>query len=604
MTNAVDPITYSVVWNKFESLLDDCGEKIMHATQSYVLALVRDFGLSWLSPRGEIVAAAAYVARHIFTAAESARNMIAHVRDGFSPGDLLVGNDPYLVRSGHLPDWTFIRPVFHRGELFGFFQFRGHMADTGGFLPGGYGPKAYDIIAEGLNLPPLKIIKAGVLDQDLWALVCRNVRNAKQVDMDTHLINGVLAQAEAGIATLIDKYGADTVRYCMQEIMRAGERAARTEIAQMPDGTYCGESASDWDGSVDQPVWVRVAMTVHGDELTFDFTGSDHQVTFVNSPLGNTVSIAMESFYAFIDPMAPKNQGSFAPVRVVAPEGTVVNPRYPATVGACGISVGEPIMEACKIALAKALPGRATGGFARHACPINFGMDLDEIDPRTHSVRQYMAETFASDGSGGAMDGFDGWPGVGPGSFLGCFVRPDIEYFEAEVPFRVTRYEFTTDAEGPGKFRGGPGVFVEMVADLKPGHPSFLMTGNCDGMVVPARGSTGEELARLEMWIAGADGHSRTLRTMSNEPVYPGDVCKIKSPGGGGWGNPLDRDPLNVQADVIDGLVTPQRALDVYGVVFKGDTTQVDRLRVDADATLKVRDERRRKNGVSESCKQ
>jgi N-methylhydantoinase B len=133
MTNAVDPITYSVVWNKLESLLDDCGEKIMHATQSYVLAL---------SPRGEIVAAAAYVARHIFTAAESARNMIAHVRDGFSPGDLLVGNDPYLVRSGHLPDWTFIRPVFHRGELFGFFQFRGHMADTGGFLPGGYGPKA------------------------------------------------------------------------------------------------------------------------------------------------------------------------------------------------------------------------------------------------------------------------------------------------------------------------------------------------------------------------------------------------------------------------------------------------------------------------------
>ena len=155
--------------------------------------------------------------------------------------------------------------------------------------------------------------------------------------------------------------------------------------------------------------------------------------------------------------MAPKNQGSFAPVHVIAPLGTVVNPRYPATVGAGQISVGEPIMEACKIALAQALPERATGGFSRHACPINVGMDLDEIDPRTGSVKQYMAETFASDGSGGAMKGFDGWPGVGPGSFLGSFVRPDIEHFESEVPFRVMRYEFMTDAEGAGEYRGGPG---------------------------------------------------------------------------------------------------------------------------------------------------
>jgi N-methylhydantoinase B len=453
----------------------------------------------------------------IFTAAESARNMIASAGTAFT-GRLLVGNDPYL-RSGHLPDWTFIRP--YSAELFDSSSSAGTWstpADSAGRVR-----RRPHVIAEGLNLPPLKIIKAGVLDQDLWTLVCRNVRNAKQVDMDTHLINGVLAQAEAGIATLIDKYGADTVRYCMQEIMRAGERAARTEIAQMPDGTYCGESASDWDGSVDKPVWVRVAMTVHGDELTFDFTGSDHQATFVNSPLGNTVSIAMESFYAFIDPMAPKNQGSFAPVRVVAPEGTVVP--LPATVGACGISVGEPIMEACKIALAKALPGRATGGFARHACPINFGMDLDEIDPRTHSVRQYMAETFASDGSGGAMDGFDGWPGVGPGSFLGCFVRPDIEYFEAEVPFRVTRYEFTTDGR-PRKVSRWPGVFVEMVADLAGTsfHDQELRWHGGAGTRLDGRGT-----GAPEMWIAGADGHSRTLRTMSKGPST-GDVCKIKSP--------------------------------------------------------------------------
>jgi N-methylhydantoinase B len=247
--------------------------------------------------------------------------------------------------------------------------------------------------------------------------------------------------------------------------------------------------------------------------------------------------------------------------------------------------------------LAQALPDRATGGFSRHACPINFGMDLDEIDPRTGSVKQYMAETFASDGSGGAMKGFDGWPGVGPGSFLGSFMRPDIEHFESEVPFRVMRYEFMTDAEGPGEYRGGPGVYVEMVSDVKPGHPSFLMTGNCDGMVVPARGSTGEELALLEMWVESPDGSTRTLRTMANEPVYAGEVCKSKSPGGGGWGDPLDRDPRRVWADVVDGLVTPQRARQVYGVVLGPEGRAVDDLELDEVATERLRKERKGTRG-------
>ena len=580
-----DPTTYAVVCNRLESLLDEAGEKVLHATQSYVLALVRDFGLSWLSPQGEIVAAAAYIARHIFTAAEAARNMIAAFDGQFAPGDFIIGNDPYLVRSGHLPDWTFLRPVFHDGELFGFFQLRGHMADTGGFLPGGYGPQAYDVIAEGLNIPPLKIIKAGQLDRDVWRLMMRNVRNAKQVDMDAMLVNGALAQAEFQLHKLIDKYGAVTVRACMQQLIVAGEKAARAEIAAMRPGTYRGESASDWDGTTDRPVWVRVDLKVDRDGLVFDFSRSDPQATFVNSPFGNTQSIVMESFYAFIDPMAPKNQGSFRPVSIIAPEGSVVNPRYPATVGACGIMVGEPIMEACKIALAQSLPDRATGGFSRHACPIIFGMDLDSVDPRTGSVKQYMAESFASDGSGGAMQGFDGWPGVGPGSFLASFVRPDIEHFESEVPFRVTRYEFETDAEGAGEFRGGPGVYVEMACDARPGHPAILMTGNCDGMVVPARGSTGQDLALLKMWIERPDGTTRPLRTVSSEPVAAGDVCKTSSPGGGGWGDPLDRDPRKVWLDVIDGLVSPARAREVYGVAFTTDDVPAHALELDETAT-------------------
>jgi N-methylhydantoinase B len=186
------------------------------------------------------------------------------------------------------------------------------------------------------------------------------------------------------------------------------------------------------------------------------------------------------------------------------------------------------------------------------------------------------------------MRGFDGWPGVGPGSFLGSFVRPDIEHFESEVPFRVMRYEFMTDSEGAGEYRGGPGVYVKMVSDVKPGHPSFLMTGNSDGMVVPARGSTGEELARLEMWIESPNGDARVLRTMANEPIGPGETCFSKSPGGGGWGDPLDRDSHRVLADVLDGLVSPERARDVYGVVLDPVTQEFRK-----EATEQLRAQRR-----------
>ena len=243
-------------------------------------------------------------------------------------------------------------------------------------------------------------------------------------------------------------------------------------------------------------------------------------------------------------------------------------------------------MEACKIALAQAVPDMATGGFARHACPINFGMDLDEIDSRTGSIKQYMAETFASDGSGGAMKGFDGWPGVGPGSFLGSFMRPDIEYFESEVPFRVLKYEFTQDSAGDGEYRGGPGVYVEMASDTKPGHPSFLMTGNSDGMAVPARGATGVDLEKLEMWIESPDGGKRVLRTMTTEPIYPGEICYTKSPGGGGWGDPIERDAKKVQDDVIDGLLSIEKAKDVYGVVLDPESFELK-----YEATEKLRNE-------------
>ncbi len=576
----VDPTTLSVVWNRFEHILAEIGDKALYATQSFVMANVRDLGQSLLDPRGDIVAVAAYVPIHVFTAEVSVKSFLQKFEGDFHPGDFFLGNDAYIIRSGHLPDWTLLRPIFYEDELFGFFQFRGHMADTGGFLPGGYAPGAYDIIAEGLNIPPIRIIKEGVLDEELWGLVKRNIRNSDVVEMDVFNVNGAMAQGEAELSRLLDKYGIETVKQCMEEMLASGERAARAQIATMRDGVYYGESGTDWDGQTDKPVNVQVKLTIEGDEMTFDLSESDPQCSFINLPWGTTVYSCMEAVYSMLDPHVPKNSGSMRPVHVVAKEGTVVNPTYPATVGASQITISVPLVDACWEALAQLLPERAMGGYCRHHCPINIGMDPRVIDPRTGTVKQYFGETFASDGSGGAMSGFDGWQGVGNYRFVGCMVRPDMEVFETQIPYRVMRYELLQDWEGAGEYRGGPGVYLEMVCneDLPPDAATLLQTGNSDGMRFAPKGVAGGGDGRLnEMWIGNPlSGERRRLPTMSLEHVAPGEIVYHWSSGGGGWGDPLSRALASVREDVIEGLVSLTRARDVYGVVVDEATMEVD----------------------------
>ncbi len=574
----VDATTLSVVWNRFEYIVNQIGEKVLNATQSFVTAHVRDLGASLQDAKGRIVVASAHLPAHTLIAEIAMEGVIGKFGTDYKPGDYIIANDPYIVKAGHLPDWSHIRPTFYKGELVGFLQCKTHVADTGGFLPGGYGPKAYDIIAEGLNIPPLKVIKAGVVDKDLWEFLLRNVRNPNQVEMDAMLINGALTQAEEQVTALMDKYGVETVKACMDQIILSGEKAMRAEIAKIPDGSHYGESGTDWDGNTDKPVWVRVRAIVKGDEITFDYSESDPQVTFVNSPFGNTFMYTMIAMYFTLSSGIPKNSGSMRPVRVVAPEGSVVNPSYPATVGASPVNVGNNIAEACLMALGKAIPERAVAGWGMHCCPINIGVDPREIDPRTGKIKQYFAEHFASDSGSGGLKGFDGWLGVMNCGSGGNFMRPNIENYECEVPFRVTNYEVLQDWEGAGEFRGCPGTRIVFVADTVEEAPSYLMTGNSDGMRFPRPGvAGGGDSPVVEMYIESVDGGSRVLRTKANDPVYPGEVITTKVPGGGGWGDPLNRDMEKVRNDVVDEFVSVKRARDVYGVIVDPKSFEIDR---------------------------
>lgn len=585
--DVIDPTTFSVVWNKIDYIVEQIGQRALRAVQTRITALVRDMGQTFLDTKGKIVSAASYLPIHTMVAEEAIKGIESYFHGEYEPGDFIVANDAYIVKGGHLPDWNFARPVFYKGEHIGFFQFKMHVSDTGGFMPGGYAPGAYDIIAEGLNVPPLKIIKKGVVQKELWGFLLRNVREPTQLDMDTMLVNGSMAKAEEEFGALCDKYGVETVKACMKEIVDSGERLMRAEIAKIADGTYYGESATDWDGTTDKPIWVRVDAIVKGDEITFDYSKSDPQATFVNAPAGVVWTCTMVALFYIVDASVPKNGGAMVPVHIIAPEGSVVNPIYPATCGASQIAVATQIVEACLSALSKAIPERAMASWTKHLCPIHMGVDPDTIDPRTGRPRQYIAETFASDAGSGAVKGFDGWHGVILAPAAANFRRPSMEVFETDVPYMVTVYDILKDWEGAGEFRGSPGVYTETVAYNNPAIPAFLQTGNSDGeKFAPSGVAGGGSPPCSEMHIMGVDGKNRVLRTISLEPIFPGETIITKCSGGGGWGNPLNRGVRKVQDDVLDGLVSLERARDVYGVVLDPETFEIQ-----YEATEKLRKE-------------
>ena len=269
------------------------------------------------------------------------------------------------------------------------------------------------------------------------------------------------------------------------------------------------------------------------------------------------------------------------PIRIVAPEGTVVNPTYPHTYGSCALNCGTQIAEVCLEALGKAIPDRAVAPWARHLCPFMVGRDpRPEMmnDPRTNAVREYFGGPFASMPGSGGLRGYDGWEGVGFLSSGGVMVRGSIEKAEIFYPFCWRRVELAQDTEGPGEFTGCTGTYMEMACESKEGYPAIVMTGNSDGEVIAPKGVAGAPAAQLhQMYVyRAAKGTREILRTVDMTVVGPGDVVITRAAGGAGWGDPFNRDVERVREDVREGVVSIQRAKDIYGVIVDPATHSVD----------------------------
>jgi N-methylhydantoinase B len=567
----VDPTTVATVWHSMQTICREMRHIIDRTAQNYLIGQLHDVSVGIWAATGSTIAVPVGLPVQFLGTHFAVKSLVEKFAGNLSPGDLILTNDPYHGgHNCHLPDWGFFRPIFYKGELLFFTLARAHQQDTGGSFPGGYFPNGYDIHAEGICIPPTKVFDAGKERTDLLELIWNNVRWPEGVRIDNYAMIAASKMGEQRIVALLDKYGKNTVMECVDQMIKRTERAVREEIRKIPDGVYHGEAATDDDGTeLDEPVWVRAAVTIEGDRMTIDLSESDKQRRgFVNSVYAATYGNAIAAVCLVLDPALADyhNEGTMRPLRIIAPPGSVVNCQYPATVGASPVNVGIQIMEAVLEALSKARPDRAVAAWGKHRGDYVFA-----VDPRTGE--RYVRTSFDYDGSGGAVWGHDGYQGVSTLTALGAVNRGDVEEMEIRIPWRMLRYELVPDFTGAGRWRGGAGIHWEAVNE---GSDGGIATGSSDGDEVLGFGAAGGHPSPPCRTYIRRGGEEIRLKPHRLVDIKTGDVVVKLSSGGGGVGDPAERDPGPVREDVENGVVSLNAARETYKVVIDPTTLEID----------------------------
>jgi len=590
---SIDPLTLAVVEARINALNLELGARMFRQAFSVPTAHIRDLGTVLFDKDERTLAIGNFMPVHTGGSEISLKGMLDWIgRDNIHPDDFIIANDTFIVRFGHLADWSFLRPIYYEDELVFYHFARTHQYDSGGAYPGCYFPRSYDCHGEGLMLPPVKIVEQGKVNESTYSVILRNLRGANMVRADNMLVFGSMKQIEQRIIGLLKEYGKDTVMTALDELIDRARRAVKAVISKYPAGTYYAERAADWDGTTDRPVWVRLAMTVKPKEgkVVFDFSDSDPQCDFINVPLGQVWSSVTAGFLWCLPPGLPRNKGFFDCMEVITKEGTCLSPVYPATAASQAVTLGLEITECVMLAMAQVDAKESPATWGRHVNPLYAGKRRDKIDPRTGSIMEYTAHTFHAVASSGAAMGFDAVDGNGSTPLGGAMVRAPIEVEEWMIPYRWLHYEFLTDSCGHGRWRGGLGTHVEAqnIYDKKVWQPldCLTMSGNADGerfSSVGLQGGTGGTKTKLEIIRKGKHIRYRTFDLMYLEP---GDILVSNSGGGGGVGDPLDREVEKVRFDAMNEYISMKTAKNVYGVVLDPKTFKVNEK---ATAALRAR---------------
>lgn len=578
-----DPTTVAILWDNFLATSNEMSDLLVRTCQNLITTELMDHHCGIFDRQGRLVASFLALPGGARYGTPQVKDVIKKYGENIHPGDKFIMNCSYTASGTHLPDWTFIKPIFYRDELLFFAFSKAHQIDNGGAFPSGYTPNLYDIHSEGLAMPPTKLFERGKLDKDLYDLILNNIRYRESAKVDHQALFASLDLAEKRCVKLLEKYGKETVLACADKMIETMREVIKRAIEKLPDGTYYGESATDEDGTPAHygvPVWVRCNVTIAGDTITADFTPSDKQVNFVNSPWAHTCSKASTAIFSVLTPpeLAPYiNEGAFEPMTIIAPEGSVVNPKYPATVGACPVNVGSQIIESIFMALSQVEPTKARAGWAKPVGFHEFGLNRRGMG---YDTAQF------NDGGSGAVWGYDGWQAIGRIAAFGALRKGNIEITETRYTWFVRRYELTTDSAGAGKWRGGVGLRAEFQSQCG-GQPHAIIPGCSDGDLLPGYAVLGGQTPPLNEQMLIRKRSGKTEKVYSKRGVFfleDGDIFVSCASGGGGVGSPADRDPELVKMDVLREYVSLEKAKEIYKVILNPET-----LEIDYEATQKLR---------------
>ena len=574
----LDPVTREIVKNYLYGAADTMAVTVVRTARSAVVKDGMDFSTAIFNADGDQVAQGLSLPFHMGAMQPALDAVRAYYGDDVKPGDIFANNDPYEGGS-HLPDIFLFKPVFYNEALVAWTCCIAHQTDIGGRVAGGNACDNTEIYQEGLRIPPIKLVEEGVMNKAVWRIINKNVRVPDMVQGDVMAQMAALRQGERDVLQLLEEHGIEDIKSYMTDIIDYTERITRAEIEGLPNGSWEFTDYIDDDGINPDPIAIKVQVTIEGDEMLVDFTGTSPQAKgSINPNLPFTKSAVYAVFKNLTNPNITANAGFFRPIKVVAPPGCYVNAQHPAPVAARGLG-GFRVAHAVFGAMAKAMPDRVPGAWGGGEVAISFGGYYPD-------GKAFVFVEFNNDGPRGGGPYADGADGAA--APVTNQANTPIESIEANQPLLVTKYGFVTDTEGPGEFRGGLGI----VREFQLLHEEASLQVRSDrGKFLPW-GTQGGSPGSPTRNTLNPDAEAERLPAKFLRTLKQGDVYHLIQAGAGGYGDPLDRDPDAVMADLVQEKVTVERAREAYGVVVDTET-----MAVDAAATEKLREGMRRERG-------
>ena len=578
----LDAITLSVIQAGLKQVCDEMDLSFSRAAFSPVIAEANDRSDGiYAADNGSLIAqGAGGLPVFVGTMQYSTSELIRLIGEGKvcapEPGDIYIVNDPYLGGT-HLMDVRFVRPYYRRNKLWCWLSNTGHWPDTGGAVPGGFSASATEVEQEGLRLPPVKLFKKGELDQEIYSIICSNIRVADQRVGDVKAQAAALEVGADRLDQLLERYGDETVDLAIKELHVRAATQMRQLISEMPEGSWQSVAFVDSDGVVDEPLRINLKVTKDFDKLVFDFSGSSPPC---RGPMNSVLATTMSSVYLAIRhifPEVPICAGAFEPLEIIRPENTFLDARYPRPVSGCAAEVSQRIAEAVFAAIVQPLPNRVTAAPA--GTSGNFalgGFDADQ-------GRDFVMYQLSGGGYGGSAEG----DGLSNGcSTIGISKAPPVEIMEQTFPVLYHHYRLREGSAGPGFARGGFGLDYKLELRNGEARASFVMDHGRFGPQGALGG--GDGAVNKVMILRGEERYvPQHLSKEQDISMAPGDMVWVRTPGGGGYGDPFKRPLQAVFKDVRLGRVSIEQARKFYGVIV--EVTSEGKLSLDEIASEQER---------------